>query len=325
MIERFGLDGVEPRRRDRQQRRLPAAVLRRARHPGARHRAGRQRRRGRGRAAGIPTAGRVLRRRDRARARRRRQRRPAARQQRARPRARPQRLRRRHEDPARARRRDHDGVPAPAAADRREPVRHDLPRALLVLLVPDRRSASSPPTACGCSTSRSCRRTAARCASSAATPTTRASRTTERARELLDARATRRASSRSRPTSASASAWSSDKRELLAFLIALKRDGQADRRLRRAGQGQHAAQLLRHRHATSSTTRSTATRTSRATSCPARTSRSARPRRSREDRPDFVLILPWNLKDEIIEQLAVHPRVGRRVRGAARRSSTLLP
>ena len=47
MIERFGLGRRQPGRRDRQQRRLPAAVLRRARHPGARHRAGRQRRRGR--------------------------------------------------------------------------------------------------------------------------------------------------------------------------------------------------------------------------------------------------------------------------------------
>ena len=42
--------------------------------------------------------------------------RPAARQQRARARARPQRLRRRHEDPAQAERRHHDGVPASAAA-----------------------------------------------------------------------------------------------------------------------------------------------------------------------------------------------------------------
>ena len=41
----------------------------------------------------------------------------------------------RHEVAAQARRRDHDGVPAPDAADRREPVRHDLPRALLVPLV----------------------------------------------------------------------------------------------------------------------------------------------------------------------------------------------
>ena len=39
------------------------------------------------------------------------------------------------QDAARAGGRDHDGVPAPAAADRGEPVRHHLPRALLVLLV----------------------------------------------------------------------------------------------------------------------------------------------------------------------------------------------
>ena len=150
-----------------------------------------------------------------------RQRRPAARQQRARPRARPQRLRRRHEDrcssPDGV---DHDRVPAPAAADRREPVRHDLPRALLLLLVHDRRGACSPPTACGCSTSRSCRRTAARCASSAATPTTRPSRDTERAARAAGARATPPATRRPRDLpSTSASAWSSDKRALLEFLI----------------------------------------------------------------------------------------------------------
>ena len=40
----------------------------------------------------------------------------------------------RHEDPARARRHDHDGVPAPDAADRGPPVGHHLPRALLLLL-----------------------------------------------------------------------------------------------------------------------------------------------------------------------------------------------
>ena len=43
-----------------------------------------------------------------------------------------------HEGPAAAARRDHDGVPASAAADGREPVRHDLSRALLLLLVPRR-------------------------------------------------------------------------------------------------------------------------------------------------------------------------------------------
>ena len=40
------------------------------------------------------------------------------------------------------------------------------------------------------------------------------------------------------------------------------------------------------------------------------------PDRIRETRPDFVLILPWNLKDEIIKQNAYHPRLGGQVRGA---------
>ena len=38
------------------------------------------------------------------------------------------------------------------------------------------------------------------------------------------------------------------------------------------------------------------------------------PERIRETRPDYVFILPWNLKDEIMEQLVLHPGVGRAVR-----------
>ena len=53
--------------------------------------------------------------------------------------------------------------------------------------------------------------------------------------------------------------------------------GKTGRRLRRAGQGQHAAQLLRRPRPTFSTTRSIAARTSRDASCPARASRSTRP------------------------------------------------
>ncbi len=137
MIERFGLGEREPRRGDRLQRRLPAAVLPRAPDPRARDRAGGQR--GQGRAAeGHPDAGGVLRARDGAVAGRRVGRRPAARQQRARARPRSQRLRGGHEDPAQARRRDHDGVPASDAPDRGQPVGHDLPRALLLLLLPHR-------------------------------------------------------------------------------------------------------------------------------------------------------------------------------------------
>ena len=36
----------------------------------------------------------------------------------------------------------------------------------------------------------------------------------------------------------------------------------------------------------------------------------------RERRPDVVLILPWNIKDEIMERAVLHPGVGRAVRGA---------
>ena len=64
--------------------------------------------------------------------------RPAGRQQRFRARPGPERLRRRHGNGARAPRRDHDRVPAPGAADRRKSVRHHLPRALLLLLLPHR-------------------------------------------------------------------------------------------------------------------------------------------------------------------------------------------
>ena len=123
----------EPGRRDRQQRRLPAAVLRRARasrcsassrRPTSREVAERE---------GHPDAwSRSSAPRPRGALAPRRAGRPAARQQRARPRARPQRLRRRHED----RCSKPGGVitmefPHLLRLIEREPVRHDLPRALL--------------------------------------------------------------------------------------------------------------------------------------------------------------------------------------------------
>ncbi len=142
---RFGLGAESHGRRGREQRRLPAAVLRGARRPGARRRAGRQRRRGgRSRRASRPRSAFFGT-------------------------ATAQRLARRGrradlmvgnnvlahvpdlndfvgglQDPAEARGGGHGRVPAPAAADRGEPVRHDLPRALLVLLAARGRRASSP-------------------------------------------------------------------------------------------------------------------------------------------------------------------------------------
>ena len=172
--------------------------------------------------------------------------RPAARQQRARPRPRPQRLRRRHEDPAQARRRDHDGVPAPDAPDRRQPVGHDLPRALLLLLLPHRQPRLRRPTACACSTSRSCPRTAARCASTAAMTRTRDKPSTDAARAARASASARRGYEqlghlpRLRPPRRGRTSARSS-----SFLIGAQAAGPAHRRLRRAGQGQHAAQLLR--------------------------------------------------------------------------------
>ena len=133
-----------------------------------------------------------------------------------------------HEDPAQARRRDHDGVPPPDAADRGEPVRHDLPRALLLLLVPDRQRASSRRTACACSTSRSCRRTAARCASTAATPRTRDKPRRERRRASCASASARRGLRaarhlpRLRPARRAATSARSS-----SFLIELKQRGPA--------------------------------------------------------------------------------------------------
>ena len=111
-------------------------------------------------------ARRVLRAGDRGPARRRgHAREPRHREQRPRAGARSERLPGRREDDA-ARRRHRDvRVPAPAAPTRRAPVRHDLPRALLVLLDGNVRGDSAARTGSRHTTSRSSPRTAARFAS----------------------------------------------------------------------------------------------------------------------------------------------------------------
>ena len=254
-----------------------------ARHPGARHRARRQRRRGRARARASPTLRRVLRPRDGAPSSSRGPaRRPDRRQQRAGPGARPQRLRRRACKillaPSGV---GHDRVPAPAAADRGEPVRHDLPRALLLLLAAHRRARLRRARADGVR-----RRGAAdprRLAADLRSP--RPTRGTPRraARRGCSTREDAAGLDTSRPTTRFGEQVAETKRQLLEFLIAAKRAtasaSPATARPARATRCSTTAASAR----TSSTTRSTATRTSTAGSCRARTSRSSR--RSASPRP----------------------------------------
>ena len=139
--------------------------------------------------------------------------------------------------PARAGRHGHDRVPAPRPPRRGQPVRHDLPRALLVLHAPHVVRGSSPRTACACSTSRSCRRTAARCACSRARGRPRGRR--RRAVVERCSRARRRPGydDASRATPAFAERVAATKRALLAFL---------DRRAtRRAGRSRATARRAR--------------------------------------------------------------------------------
>ena len=51
--------------------------------------------------------------------------------------------------------------------------------------------------------------------------------------------------------------------------------------------------------------------TSKVDSCRVRRIPIYHPDHIRETKPDYVVILPWNLKDEIMKQLQLYPRVGR--------------
>ena len=112
-------------------------------------------------------------------------------------------------------------------------VRHDLPRALLVLLARDDRRDLRARMGSTSTTSRSCRRTAARCG---CTRSTRAGRTRRRrgGRGAARARGATRASARPSATSASRRTCKESKRALLDLLIGLRREGKQVVGLRRA-------------------------------------------------------------------------------------------
>src|SRR6266487_19887 len=237
---------AEPGGRAGQQRRLPAQAPGPPRHPRTRRRAGPQRRRG-GDRRGCAHHHRVLRARaGQAAGGRGPARRPAGRQQRAGAGPRPQRLRGRDAGPAGAARGRHGRVPASCPPVRGQPVRHHLPRALLVLLAAGGRA-------------RLRRARAGRLRrGGAAHPRGIAAGVPAPRRGRLQAGAAvggRRRGPRGRRGLRAAGALPfvrSEGRGDQAQAAQLPHRGQgprpADGWLRRSGQGQHPAELLRHPH-----------------------------------------------------------------------------
>ena len=104
------------------------------------------------------------------------------------------------------------------------------------------------------------------------------------------------------------------KRAILSFLIALKREGQPSPATA-PRQGQHPAELLRHRHGFHRLHgRPNPYKQGHflpGTHIPIR----APEKISRRTKPDYVLILPWNLQERDHRAARLHPRLGRAVCG----------
>ena len=147
------------------------------------------------------------------------------------------------------------------------------------------------------------RPTAARCASTGATRTTTPSPLTERASELLHARAGARDSTGSRPTSASPSR---SRRQAAGARRARSRQRRDGRRIAGYGAPAKGNTLLNYCGVGTDFIEYTCDlnphkqgRYLPGTHIPIRA-----PDAIRETQPDLVFILPWNLKDEIMEQLS---------------------
>ena len=225
-------------------------------------------------------------------------------EQRARPRARPQRLRRRASRCCSPRTESLTiEFPHLLRLIERDAVRHDLPRALLVLLAPRRRARVRRARPASCSTSSRCRRTAARCASTAPRDTDSGRDLTPRVAALRDEEAgaglhdldglprVRGAGAGARSSRCSNSSW--------------RRNGRA-RRVAAYGAAAKGNTLLSYCGVGSDLIDFTVDRSPHkqgsylpGTHIPIRA-----PEVVRELRPDYLLILPWNLKEEIMEQMA---------------------
>ena len=226
---------------------------------------------------------------------------------------------------ARARRRHHDGVPAPAAADGREPVRHHLPRALLAT------SRSSPvekvfararPDALRRRGAADARRLAAHL---------RAPRR-RRAQPVDRARSTRCASARARDGLRPLDVYRALRRagrrrpsaRCSSFLIDAKRAGKTVVGYGAPGKGNT---LLNYCGIRTDFLDYTVDRNphKQGKFTPGTHIPILPPDAIRETQPDYVLILPWNLKDEIVAAAGLHPRVGRPLRRADSRSHAARP
>ena len=131
----------------------------------------------------------------------------------------------------------------------------------------------------------------------------------------VDARARRRGGRRaahaSRATTASPRRSRGSRNDLVEFLIERARRGQDGRRLRRARARATRCSTTAASAPTCSRSPSTATRTSTGMFLPGTHIPIHPPERLAEDRPDYVLILPWNLRDEISRAARLRPRLGR--------------